>query len=84
MTYTSTAPAPSLTTVATALVKPDRPRAIDHFIDYFGETAADLCGEELLDQSAGRDFDQEGAASSSKSPGCMCTHSRLHRSLPAT
>lgn len=37
------------------LLKADRPRGIDRYIDYFGDPrgcALDLCGEELLDALA--------------------------------
>jgi hypothetical protein len=40
-----------------AFFKPDRPRAIDRYIDYFGGAGGaagcdDLCGETLLEQLA--------------------------------
>jgi hypothetical protein len=42
------------------LVKPDHPRAIDRYIDYFGDSnrraaARDVCGERLLETLAGQD-----------------------------
>ena len=49
---------------APALFKPDRPRAIDRHIDFFGDQAAaggDMCGEALLDALTGAatDVDEE-------------------------
>jgi hypothetical protein len=41
---------------ARSLFKPDRPRAIDRHIDFFGDHAAaarDMCGEALLDALTG-------------------------------
>ena len=61
MISTSAAPSRFVTT-ASVLIKPDRPRAIDRFIDYFGEPGADLCGDEMLDEADVRDIlDEEGA-----------------------
>jgi hypothetical protein len=58
---TSTHVAAHTTPEASLLFKPDRPRAIDRHIDYFGgvgtgraetDTAADSCGESLLERLA--------------------------------
>jgi hypothetical protein len=58
-----TEPAPP----ARSLFKPDRPRAIDQHIDFFGDDggpARDMCGEVLLDALTGApsDDDEEGAS----------------------
>jgi hypothetical protein len=54
MRYTPTSAAPVMGVGSVSvLIKADRPRAIDRFIDYFGEPGADLCGEELLDEIDG-------------------------------
>jgi hypothetical protein len=50
---TLTEPAPSGTN---GLFKPDRPRAIDRHIDFFGDregVARDMCGEAFLDALIG-------------------------------
>ena len=54
---------------AAALFKPDRPRAIDRHIDFFGDQGAparDMCGEALLDALTGAasDDDDEDEVSS--------------------
>lgn len=56
MSRLSAAPADTDTTPDTtpdALFKPDRPRRIDHFIDYFGTTdrvpPGDPCGDAFLE-----------------------------------
>jgi hypothetical protein len=57
------APAP-----AAALFKPDRPRAIDRHIDFFGDLggpARDMCGEVLLDALTGASDDDDDDEASS-------------------
>jgi hypothetical protein len=57
---------PRLTIVAPiagrVLMKPDRPRTIDRFIDYFGDGGPDVCGERLLDETNNRELHGTGAA----------------------
>jgi hypothetical protein len=51
---------------APALYKPDRPRAIDRHIAFFGDQAAsarDMCGEALLDALTGAEPEIEEASS---------------------
>jgi hypothetical protein len=51
---------------AHSLFKPDRPRAIDRHIDFFGDHAAaarDMCGEALLDALTGAPPESEEASS---------------------
>jgi hypothetical protein len=40
---------------AARLFKADHPRDIDRYIDYFGGTLSDPCGERLLDAATGDD-----------------------------
>ena len=62
MSRFSIAPAQTDVTVdtpTTALFKPDRPRRIDHVIDYFGGTdevpPGDPCGDAFLDDAEAGD-----------------------------
>jgi hypothetical protein len=51
---------------APALFKPDRPRAIDRHIAFFGDQAAagrDMCGEALLDALTGGEPDSDELSS---------------------
>lgn len=57
--------AETATPAAPALFKPDRPRAIDSHIDFFGDQAAaarDMCGEVLLDALTGASESEETAS----------------------
>lgn len=66
MAHTTIAQAPSPSPAGPAavsvLMKPDRPRSIDRFIDYFGGANADLCGEALLDETDELDLGHEEVA----------------------
>ena len=61
LSQTTTESAP---TAAHSLFKPDRPRAIDRHIAFFGDHAAaarDMCGEALLDALTGAAPESEEA-----------------------
>jgi hypothetical protein len=61
LSRTTIEPAP-----AAALFKPDRPRAIDRHIDFFGDhggPARDMCGEALLDALTGASDDDDETSS---------------------